>query len=214
MSQTTVIFDLDGTLLDTLDDLTAAVGGALLGLSFPPPGREQVRQRIGDGLRKLMERCLPDCADGEEVEAAMERFRAYYGAHLFDRTRPYPGMCGVVSALKAAGVRTAVATNKDDCMAKRLISRFFGDLEVCGLCEGRRRKPAPDIPLAALERCGGGGKVLFVGDSATDLLTARACGFDFVGVRWGYGDCGGGVFTAEDAASLLEFILPQGLILS
>lgn len=209
MSYDTVIFDLDGTLLDTLGDLTAAVGSALGGLSLPHPGREEVRARIGDGLKKLMERCLPPDTDEETVEKAMLAFRAYYASHLFDGTAAFPGASALLSRLADAGIKAAVATNKDEPLAKTLIAHFFGGLAVCGMCAGRRRKPNPDIALASLTACGGGGKVLFVGDSATDRMTAKACGFDFAGVRWGYGDCGGGVFTAENFASLGEFILSQ-----
>ena len=209
MKYDTVIFDLDGTLLDTLGDLTGAVNNALSRFSFSPLDREGVRCRIGDGLLKLMQRCFPDGTDDETIRASMQQFRTYYAEHLFDTTVPYPNMPLIVSTLKSAGVRMAVATNKDEFLAKRLTERFFKDCfsSTCGMCDGRSRKPARDIPLAALAAVEKPGRVLFVGDSHTDFLTAKECGFDFLGVSWGYGDCTGGVYTAEKTEQLLKFIL-------
>lgn len=210
MTYDTVIFDLDGTLLDTLGDLTSAVNNALSRFSFPPLDREGVRCRIGDGLFKLMERCFPEGTGLETIRSSMEQFRTYYAEHLLDSTTPYPNIVNAVATLKAAGVKMAVATNKDEFLAKMLIRHFFGDsfFAVCGMCEGRSRKPAGDIPLAALASIPKPYKVLFVGDSQTDCLTARACGFDFLGVSWGYGDCSGGIYTAQKTSELLKFILP------
>lgn len=209
MRYETVIFDLDGTLLDTLGDLTGAVNNALSRFSFSPLDREGVRRRIGDGLKVLMQRCFPADTDEATIQAAMQQFRSYYAEHLFDTTVPYPNMAYIVSALKQYGIQLAVATNKDEFLARKLTDRFFEDsfISVCGMCEGRSRKPAKDIPLAALSATQNSGKVLFVGDSHTDYLTAMECGFDFLGVSWGYGDCSGGVFTAEKTAQLLKFIL-------
>lgn len=209
MKYGTVIFDLDGTLLDTLGDLTGAVNNALSRFSFSPLDREGVRCRIGDGLKVLMQRCFPAGTDEGTIREAMECFRSYYADHLFDTTVPYPDMPFIISTLKSAGVRMAVATNKDEFLAKKLTNRFFNDsfLSTCGMCEGRSRKPARDIPLAALSSVEKPERVLFVGDSRTDYLTAKECGFDFLGVSWGYGDCTGGVYTAEKTEQLLKFIL-------
>lgn len=209
MKYGTVIFDLDGTLLDTLGDLTGAVNNALSRFSFSPLDREGVRRRIGDGLKVLMQRCFPEGTDESTICEAMEHFRSYYADHLFDTTAPYPDMPLIISTLKSAGVRMAVATNKDEFLAKKLTNRFFNEsfLSTCGMCDGRSRKPARDIPFAALSAVETPEKVLFVGDSHTDYLTAKECGFDFLGVSWGYGDCTGGVYTAEKTEQLLKFIL-------
>lgn len=209
MKYGTVIFDLDGTLLDTLGDLTGAVNSVLSGFSFPALDREGVRRRIGDGLAMLMRRCLPEDVDGTALQTAIERFRSYYAAHLLDSTVPYPGIEAALRGLNGAGIRVAVATNKDEPNAQRLIGHFFPQrfAAVCGMCEGRQRKPAPDIPLAALNAASLTGRVLFVGDSHTDFLTAKGCGFDFAGVSWGYGDPSGGVYTAENAEDLYDFIV-------
>lgn len=209
MKYGTVIFDLDGTLLDTLGDLTGAVNSVLSGFSFPALDREGVRRRIGDGLAMLMRRCLPEDVDDATLQTAIERFRSYYAVHLLDSTVPYNGIEDTLRGLKAAGIQIAVATNKDEPNAKKLIGHFFPQsfAAVCGMCEGRRRKPATDIPFAALKGGSLSGRVLFVGDSQTDFLTASGSGFDFAGVKWGYGDPSGGVYTAENASGLYDFIV-------
>ncbi len=210
MNYGTVIFDLDGTLLDTLGDLTGAVNSALSRFSFSPLDREGVRARIGDGLRVLMERCFPEGTDEATLVTAMEQFRHHYCEHLLDTTVPYSNTVSAICALKTAGVKMAVATNKDEFLARKLTDRFFPEdafYAVCGMCEGRQRKPFADIPTAALNAIPNAGKVLFVGDSHTDYLTAKQCGFDFAGLTCGYGDCTGGIITAEKVEDLVKFIL-------
>ncbi len=186
MKYKTVVFDLDGTLIDTLGDLTASVNFALSGFSFSAMSKEDVRLRIGDGLRKLMERCLPEGADDETVKKSMELFKSYYAENLLVCSKPYDGIERVLERLKKSGVRLAVASNKDEPMVKTLIERFFPDVfdAKCGMTAGRTPKPASDIPNAAV---GEDKDVLFIGDSETDYNTAKACGYTFLGVRWGYG---------------------------
>jgi len=210
MSYGTVIFDLDGTLLDTLGDLTCAVNSALSGFSFPPLTKEEVRARIGDGLRVLMERCFPEGTDDATITAAMDIFCRYQKEHLFDNTLPYEGVGEMLDTLKKAGLRLCVATNKEEFLAERVIEHFYPNVfhAVCGRCDGRRRKPWGDIPMAALEGVENTGRVLFIGDYITDLLTAKECGFDFLGVDWGYGDSALLGPLAQNTTEVLKFILP------
>lgn len=185
-----VIFDLDGTLLDTLGDISGAVSYALSRFSFPPIDREGVRARIGDGAYKLMERCYPEGTGKEVIDESLKHFRDYYREHPIVTTTPYEGIKAALAALKEAGVKMAVASNKDDVLVKYVIDTFFPNIFVaaCGVSETRRRKPSPDIPDAALAALGlSNEEVLFVGDSLTDKQTAEACGFDFLFVPWGYG---------------------------
>ena len=209
MRYDTVIFDLDGTLLDTLGDLACAVNSALSGFSFRTLSKEEIRVRIGDGLRVLMERCCPQGTDGRVIEQAMERFCLYQREHLLDNTTPYEGIGEALSVLKAAGVRLCVATNKEHFLAERLMEHFFPGVfcSVCGRKEGLLRKPAPDIPMTALSAVDKPGRVLFVGDYITDRRTAEECGFDFLGVDWGYGDSALLQPIVKDMQDLLEFIL-------
>lgn len=190
MSYKGVIFDLDGTLLDTLGDISGAVSYALSRFSFPPIDREGVRARIGDGAYKLMERCYPEGTSEEVINDSLKYFRDYYREHPIVTTCPYEGIEAALATLKQAGVKMAVASNKDDVLVKYVIETFFKDTFVaaCGVSETRRRKPSPDIPDAALEALGlSKEEVLFVGDSLTDKQTALSCGFDFLFVPWGYG---------------------------
>ncbi len=190
MKYDAVIFDLDGTLLDTLEDLSGAVGYALSRFSFPALTTEQVRARIGDGAYKLLERCCPPGTDEATVKEALAMFVSYYKEHPAVNTVPYKGVPELLARLKAAGVPVAVASNKDDPFVKYLVNEFFPGLVVaaCGKSDDRRRKPSPDIPNAAMAGLGiKAEKVLYVGDSLTDKLTAETCGFDFLFVPWGYG---------------------------
>lgn len=190
MKYTAVIFDLDGTLLDTLGDISGAVSYALSRFSFPSIDREGVRARIGDGAYKLMERCFPKGTAEEVINQSLVYFREYYREHPVVTTRPYEGISAMLDTLKENGVRMAVASNKDDVLVKHLMDKYFPGvfLAACGVSETRRRKPSPDIPEAALAALGAEREeVLFVGDSLTDKQTATACGFDFLYVPWGYG---------------------------
>lgn len=209
MSYDTVIFDLDGTLLDTLGDLTCAVNSALSRFSFSPLTREEIRVRIGDGLKILMERSFPAGIDEAVITAAMEHFCDFQKEHLLDSTVPYDGVCEMLATLKGAGVRLLVATNKEQFLADRIIAHFFPEVfhAACGRCDGRRRKPEADIPMAALEKVERPERVLFIGDYVTDFLTAKNCGFDFLGVDWGYGDSSLLTPIAYNTEEVVKFIL-------
>lgn len=188
-----VVFDLDGTLLDTLQDLTNAVNHALLEGGYPLRGADDIRGFVGNGVGMLISRALPRRAtrDGEAHARALARFKAYYSAHNNDCTAPYEGVVDMLERLKAHGIKTAVVSNKNDPNVRALCSAHFpGLISACvGEREGVPRKPAPDMPLnvlAALD-CPPQ-RALYVGDSDVDILTAKNAGMDCASVSWGFQD--------------------------
>ncbi len=186
-----VIFDLDGTLLNTLGDLTAAVNHGLAAQGLPARTEAQVRTYVGDGVRELIARACPPDADEDTRRGVLEAYLPYYAAHNADGTAPYAGVMELLSALRAAGCRLAVVSNKHDAGVQALCARFFGDvLEVVVGADGSRPlKPAPDGILYALERLGlTPADVWYVGDSAVDVITARAAGVRCAAVTWGFQD--------------------------
>ena len=186
-----VIWDLDGTLLDTLDDLTASVGAALAQSGLPPRGRDEVRAFVGDGVRKLVARCLPDGEADARFDAVHAAFVRHYGAHSRDRTRPYDGVIELLDALAARGVTHAIVSNKIDFAVRELSQAYFGErMRVAvGDDPSRRRKPAPDSVWEAMRRMGvTPEETVYVGDSDVDVLTAKNAGVTGVAVSWGFRD--------------------------
>lgn len=187
------IFDLDGTLLDTLGDLAAAVNYALREHGMPEHSIDDVRRFVGNGVRKLMERAIPDGTANPEFEATFATFRQYYMAHSLDTTRPYDGIPETLAALKARGCRLAVVSNKMMAATQELCQYFFPDtIEVAigeNEAEGIRKKPAPDTVFTALRQLGvGKDDAVYVGDSDVDLETARQSGLPCITVLWGFRD--------------------------
>lgn len=187
------IFDLDGTLLDTLGDLAAAVNYALREHGMPEHSIDDVRRFVGNGVRKLMERAIPDGMANPEFEATFATFRQYYMAHSLDTTRPYDGIPETLAALKTRGCRLAVVSNKMMAATQELCHYFFPDtIEVAigeNEAEGIRKKPAPDTVFAALRQLGvGKDDAVYVGDSDVDLETARQSGLPCISVLWGFRD--------------------------
>ncbi len=186
-----VIFDLDGTLLDTIDDLTDSVNTALSVLHLPAITRDEVMARVGNGFMVLLERCIPESmSSSENLELAYNAFVDKYQQCYADKTRAYDGIRELVRDLKELGVLMTVNTNKRDDYAKRLIELHFGNdmfLEVLG--EGRDfpKKPEPDgaLYLAELMNCGQG-RVVYIGDSQTDAATGQNAGMPVIGVCWGF----------------------------
>ena len=187
-----VIFDLDGTLLDTLDDLWAAVNTALKKFSLPLRTREEVRGFVGNGIVKLMERAVGQ-AEKEVLEGALAEFKRYYGEHCEDETKPYEGIIELLTALKAKGIRTAVVSNKADFAVKKLAEGYFEGLLEYAVGEneeaGIRKKPAPDSLLAVMQSMGAGtSSTVYIGDSEVDIQTAKNAGVDCISVTWGFKD--------------------------
>ena len=190
---TTYIFDLDGTLLDTLDDLAASVNYALRTHEMPGHSTDDVRRFVGNGVRKLMERAVPDGADNPLFEEAFATFRQHYMTHSLDTTRPYKGVPETLAALKARGCRLAVVSNKMMAATQSLCSHFFPDTIEVAIgeheAEGIRKKPAPDTVIAALDALGvGKERAVYVGDSDVDIQTARNSGLHCISVLWGFRD--------------------------
>ena len=189
MKYKAALFDMDGTVLDTLDDLHAAVNVALARFGYPPRTRDEVRRFIGNGVRRLMERAVPAGTDEARIAAVLDGYRTYYEQHAENLTRPYPGLLDALHSLRAAGVRLAVVTNKPDGAAQRLSARYFPGLfdETVGIREGVAVKPAPDAVFAVLERMGVAPEdAVYIGDSDTDIETARNAGTACIAAAWGY----------------------------
>lgn len=187
------IFDLDGTLLDTLGDLASAVNYALRTHGMPEHSIDDVRRFVGNGVRVLMQRAVPDGEANPQFEDALATFRQYYLNHSLDTTCPYEGIPEVLQDLRSRGCRTAVVSNKFDAATKKLCRHFFADsIEVAvgeHEAEGIRRKPAPDTVEQALRQLGVGKEwAVYVGDSDVDILTARNAGLPCISVLWGFRD--------------------------
>ncbi len=207
----TVIFDLDGTLLDTLDDLTAAVNAALSICGLPLRSKEEVRAFVGNGIAKLMERAIG--ARSDCFEKAFAAFKSYYAEHCHDMTKPYDGIMDLLHILKARGIKTAVLSNKADFAVKKLANEYFSGLlqEAIGENEemGIRKKPAPDALIAVMERLQTKNAV-YVGDSEVDVQTAANAGVDCICVTWGFREketmeaCGGKTFV-DSPAEILKY---------
>lgn len=197
-----VIFDLDGTLLDTLDDLTAATNYALSRFGYGAFDKDRVRRYVGNGVPKLIERALCYATTGCEptesggfsdralFDACLAIFTEYYGEHSADLTAPYDGVTELISELKRRGIKTAIVTNKYEAAAKALKARFFAGIDaVVGAADDIRPKPAPDGVYKALGVLGvDKSRCVYVGDGETDMKTAKNCGISVVAVTWGFRD--------------------------
>ena len=186
-----VIFDLDGTLLNTLGDLTAAVNHGLSAHGLPTRTEAEVRTFVGDGVKELIARSCPANADEATKEAVLAAYLPYYAAHNMDLTAPYAGVMALLSDLRAQGIKTAVVSNKHDHAVQALCAHYFDgllDLAVGG-GDARPLKPAPDSLLYAIEQLGvDPNHVWYVGDSVQDVMTARNAGVKCVAVTWGFQD--------------------------
>ncbi len=187
MKKTAVIFDLDGTLLNTLEDLKNALNYALASQGYPTRTLAEVRRFVGNGIPKLIERAAPPEAP---VQALLDVFLPYYQAHNMDLTRPYDGVDRLLDRLRDQERPMAIVTNKVHSAAVTLCGQFFPQVgTVVGAQPGLQNKPAPDMVRAALELLGvGRSEAVYVGDSEVDLATARNAGLPFVCVTWGFRD--------------------------
>lgn len=190
-----VIFDLDGTLLDTLEDLRASTNAALAQYGYPLRTIEEVRAFVGNGVKNLMLRALDirepqECPQFGEIFAA---FKAHYALHSNDCTRAYPGVIGLLKRLKDAGAGMAIVSNKLDAAVKQLNNIYFSDYISVAIGEneayGIRKKPAPDTVFTALRELGAaGGEAVYVGDSEVDIATAKNACLPCISVTWGFRD--------------------------
>ena len=182
-----LIFDLDGTLLDTLSDLRSSVNYALEKFGFPVRTMEKIRNSVGNGLKFLVSSSLPPSCTDEEVEKVLADVRKHYSEHYHDRTRPYDGVLPLLRQLKEEGYPLAIVSNKPDPMVKRLRELFFGKLVsyAAGEIAGIARKPAPDAVYKVMEHfscC----EAVYIGDSEVDILTGRNAGIPCLCVTWGF----------------------------
>lgn len=211
-----VIFDLDGTLLNTIADLAAATNQALQHLGFPTHKEDEYRFFVGNGISKLFERALPE---GERTKENILRIRSlfvpYYDAHNADLSRPYPGISKLLNALQNSNIQIAVASNKYQSATRKLVADYFPEInfvEVLGQREGIAPKPDPSIVYDIIAKAGTmPEEVLYVGDSNVDMQTAHNAGVTAVGVAWGFRpvaelEANHPDHIIEEAEELLKFI--------
>lgn len=209
----TIIFDLDGTLLDTLDDLTNATNATLRAFGQPERMREEVRSFVGNGIKKLVERALGERVD--LLDEGLETFKRYYGEHCAERTKPYEGILPLLTELRKRGIKTAVLSNKADFAVKKLAEEYFPNLLLMAVGEneeaGIRKKPAPDSLFAVMKALHSAKEdTLYVGDSEVDVQTAKNAGVDCLCVTWGFRDREflqeqGGKHFVNDPMEILNF---------
>ncbi|MCC8137598.1 MAG: HAD family hydrolase [Clostridiales bacterium] len=191
MSCRLAIFDLDGTILDTLDDLTTSLNFALRRSALPEHSREDVRRFVGNGIRKLIERSVPPDTLPAQIDTVFEDFTRHYQIHCADQTRPYDGIPEVLTVLKKAGRKTAVISNKADYAVQDLCRHYFDGLfdYVAGEKTGIRKKPMPDSVYTVLDILKTDPRdAIYIGDSEVDIQTAKNAGIDSVLVSWGFRD--------------------------
>ncbi len=191
MTYSAAIFDLDGTLLDTLDDLMCAVNYALALYEQPLRSKDEIRLRVGNGVRNLVRTSLPDGADEALFDECFVAFADYYRRHMTDNTKPYPGISALLRHLRTRGIRCAVVSNKADAAVQHLIDHFFpgefdaviGENEAAGI----HKKPAPDTVLEVMRVLNLKKKdVVYIGDSEVDIQTAANAQCDCITVTWGF----------------------------
>lgn len=186
-----VIFDLDGTLLNTIADLAAATNHALEQCGYPTHSPEAYPYFVGNGVRRLVERVLPeDERTDQNVDRMLRHFTEYYGSHLTDFTRPYPGLVELLAELTSHGMDVAVASNKYQEAVTELVAHFFPDTKwaaVEGQKVGVPTKPDPSIVFEIISKCPTPkSQILYVGDSGVDMTTAHRAGIESAGVTWGF----------------------------
>ena len=187
----TIIFDLDGTLLDTLDDLTASVNYCMEKFGGPVYDREDVRKKVGNGIYVLMERALPGGRENPSYEECIQAFPLHYEKHMLDHTRPFEGIQKMLEDFSEKGYKMAIVSNKFDAAVKELNRRFFGERIAVAIGEaearGIRKKPAPDTVFTAMDELGARREeCIYVGDSEVDIQTASNAGIPCISVTWGF----------------------------
>lgn len=186
---TTIIFDLDGTLLDTLEDLKNAVNHVLAAHGYPIKTLEEIRKSVGNGTKVLLEKTVPGGSSNPDFNNINEEYQKYYFEHCNEKTGPYKGVREAMKQLKDKGYKMAIVSNKPDSAVKELRDKYFGEyLNVAiGDKEGRRRKPYPDSVFAAIEELGADhDECIYIGDSEVDFLTAENSGLPCISCLWGF----------------------------
>jgi len=192
------VFDMDGTLIDSLADMTSSVNRILAGAGYPLRTKDEIRQFVGNGAKLLVRRSLPETVSDGEAERLFNLYKKDYQEHLLDETLPYSGIPSLLEKLKAHGIRLAVLSNKPHASAVRICDTLFpGLFEIAwGDRPNVPKKPDPTAVWSALEEMGvSKDKAVYIGDSETDIRTAKNAGLCSVGVLWGFRD--EKVLTAE-----------------
>lgn len=185
------IFDLDGTLLDTLEDLADSTNYIMQQYGYPQRTLTEVRSFVGNGIRKLLERSAPKGTPAEQIDRMFEQFKEYYGVHCADKTKPYDGIMELLANLQTQGVKLAVVSNKADYAVKALCEQYFPGCfdEAVGEREGIARKPAPDTVNEVLKNLQmDKSQAVYIGDSEVDVQTAQNAEMDCIAVDWGFRD--------------------------
>ena len=211
------IFDMDGTILNPLEDLTDSTNYALAHHGFPERTIDEVRRFVGNGIRKLIERAVPAGTDVATIDKVFDTFASYYKEHSAIKTRPYDGIHDAIAKLRAAGVKTAVVSNKADFAVQDLCVDYFPGMFDFALGEksGIAKKPAPDMVEECLRTLGFEKKdVVYIGDSDVDLATARNSGTDVIMVGWGFRDeefimSLGAPFVIHDTQKIVDIVLGE-----
>ena len=184
-----VIFDLDGTLLDTIEDLADSVNAALEMYQYPTKSLHQIRTYVGNGIRKLIERSLGAGTENPDFDNIFQAFREHYKDNCQNKTKPYAGVTEMLRSLKAEGRKLAIVSNKADFAVKKLNETYFKEFAMTAIGEQAemKRKPAPDMVLQALKELGiSKEKAVYIGDSEVDIQTAANAGIPCISVLWGF----------------------------
>lgn len=184
---TTYLFDLDGTLLDTAQDLTDAVNYTITRYGYPACSYQQVVDATGNGARELISGCLPEGVAAEEFDKILEEYKVYYEAHSCIKTAPYEGIMPLLKTLRDKGCKVGIVSNKPHGAVVELAAKFFPDIPAFGERAGIPRKPAPDMVYAALEELGAEKEgAVYIGDSEVDVATAKNAHMPLIAVSWGF----------------------------
>jgi len=210
----TVIFDLDGTLLYTLEDLKDSTNFALAKFGYPQRSLEEVRQFVGNGVVKLIERSIPQGRDNPNFNECLKIFKKHYEQNMYNKTAPYDGIIEMLKDLRKNNIKTAVVSNKFDLAVKKLCEKYFTCLidTAIGESENVRKKPAPDSVFKAMEELKSPReKCIYVGDSDVDIQTAQNTGIECISVTWGYRDKDfltkeGATIFADKPAEIIKII--------
>ena len=200
-----VIFDLDGTLLNTLDDLADSTNYALSKFGYPTRTIEEVRQFVGNGVAKLIERAIPEGKNNPNFEKCLSIFKENYAQNMYNKTAPYNGIIEMLSNLKSKGIKIAVVSNKFDLAVKELCKKYFeGFIDFAAgenEAQGIKKKPAPDTVISVLNEFNFAPEAaVYVGDSDVDIMTAKNSKMPCISVTWGFRDK---KFLLENGATIL-----------
>lgn len=210
------IFDLDGTLLYTLEDLKDSVNFSLEKFGYPKRTLEEVRVFVGNGVRLLMERAIPNGTENKDFDSCLNCFKEHYAKNMYNKTKPFDGILDMLDELKIRGYKIGVVSNKFDLAVKELCKNYFNDKVELAIgeseAEGIRKKPYPDSVFKAMEilNCDKN-KTFYLGDSEVDIETAQNSGLKCISVTWGYKDeqflkAHGAKLIAHKPSDILEFL--------